>query len=114
VGTTKFAGGSGADAIPKFQNRNDTWPQEGVGTGPPEENIEVSSEQPLVIAEKYSVLRVTCVKTNFPLVVCNRHTDIYAVALQEGFHIPGGLPRFIMNHHLDCGLTLSRTRQRTE
>jgi hypothetical protein len=42
------------------------------------------------------------------LLVCTRHTDIYAIALQMGFHVTDRLPGFIVNYHLDCGLTLSR------
>jgi hypothetical protein len=75
VRTSKSADELGADAIPKSQERNDSWPQEDTGTGPLEEDIEVSSEQPLVIAEKYPVLRVTCVRVNIKRVEVIRHIE---------------------------------------
>jgi hypothetical protein len=58
-----FCGRIGSRPISKSQNRHDR-PHKSEESGPLEENIEVSSEQALVIAEKYSVLRVTGVRMN--------------------------------------------------
>ena len=114
VRTAQFAEGLGVDAISKSQNRNDTRPSESEETGALEEDIEVSSEQPLVIAEKYAVLRVTRVCSYIQRTEVIGHIEDAKAKAQRiflvDFHIFGntgvggeklGIPKSVAIRHSD-------------
>jgi len=59
----------------KFPDGNDRWLAERAGSGRLEEDIKVSSELPLVVAEKYSILRVARVRVNIQRVEVIGHIE---------------------------------------
>jgi hypothetical protein len=75
VWTSRLEDELGPEPIPKSENRNDSWRRERAGSGPLEEDIEVSPELPLVVAEKYSVLRVARVRMHIQRVEVIGHIE---------------------------------------